>query len=225
MTDAPLDTLNRFETPEGVVLTMSVAGPVPRALAWLIDALFRYTIVIGLMMALGFLGYLGGGLSLLILFVVEWFYPVYFEVVHGATPGKKRLGLLVVHDDGTPLTWPSGMIRNLLRVVDFLPLMYGVGLITMLFSREFKRLGDLAAGTLVIHAPAGRQRLQVPEAAPLLPPLALTVDEQRAVLDFAERSNQLSSSRAEELAQHLVNDQKTHAAHQVIRYANGLMRL
>src|SRR5512143_1036292 len=152
-----LDTIHTFETPEGIELGLRVAGPLPRALAWVIDALIRYGGLFIVSIALSILGEFGFGLFLILLFLVEWFYPVLFEVSRGATPGKKMMGLAVVHDNGTPIGWPASMIRNLLRVIDFFPLMYGTGLLSMLINRQFKRLGDLAAGTLVVYREQARR--------------------------------------------------------------------
>ena len=95
---------------------------------------------------------LGQGLMLLGFFLLEWFYPVFFELRSGATPGKRAMGLRVVHDDGTPVGAVASVIRNLLRVADFLPLFYAAGLVSCLVDRDFRRLGDLAAGTLVVHS-------------------------------------------------------------------------
>ena len=75
---AHLDTLTHFETPEGVVLRMSVAGPVPRALAWLIDAVIRYTLLFIIAMITIWMGDFGTGLLLLSMFLLEWLYPVVF---------------------------------------------------------------------------------------------------------------------------------------------------
>ena len=96
--EAPLDTLRAVETPEGVTLTLRVAGPVARALAFGIDFMARiafYMLVGGMM---GSLGEAGSGLMMLVIFVCEWFYPVFFEVLWGGrTPGKMALSLAVVH--------------------------------------------------------------------------------------------------------------------------------
>jgi hypothetical protein len=96
--------------------------------------------------------------------------------------------------------WPAALARNLLRAIDFLPLFYGIGLVAMLMNRDFKRLGDLAAGTIVVYREAKPRGFHVPDGAPLAPPVALTLAEQRAILDFAERAPGLTPERAEELA-------------------------
>ena len=196
-----LDTARRIATPEGIELELRLAGPVPRAGAWALDFLLRLAILFLAGMILGALGGFGTGVFLLIWFFLEWLFPAWCEVNWGgATPGKKALGLAVLHDDGTPVRWPAALARNLLRAIDFLPLFYGIGLLTMVTNRDFKRLGDLAAGTIVVYREAKPRSFQVPERTPLAPAVALTLPEQRAILDFAERVPGLTAERAEELA-------------------------
>jgi uncharacterized RDD family membrane protein YckC len=220
-----LDTVHTFETPEGVELGLRVAGPLPRALAWTIDALIRYGALMVFSIALIPLGDgVGGGLFLIALFLVEWLYPVLFEVRRGATPGKKMMGLTVVHDNGTPIGWPASMIRNLLRVIDFFPLLYGAGLLSMLINRQFKRLGDLAAGTLVVYVEQARRSNPDIHAEPQPLPVPLAVEEQRALLDFAERSSSLAPARIEELAEIISNEKGPAAVNNVLGYAHWLAR-
>jgi hypothetical protein len=110
--------------------------------------------------------------------------------------------LAVLNDDGTPVRWPAALTRNLLRAVDFLPFLYGTGLVSMLANRDFKRLGDLAAGTVVVYqAEKAEANKNIPAAAAIAPPVPLTLEEQRAVLDLAERSTTLTQERVEELAE------------------------
>jgi len=196
-----LDTARRIATPEGIELALRLAGPVPRALAWALDFGLRLAVLLVLWMILGALGGFGTGVFLLAWFFLEWLFPAWCEVNWGgATPGKKALRLVVLHDDGTPVRWPAALARNLLRAIDFLPLFYCIGLAAMVMNREFKRLGDLAAGTIVVYAEAKPRGLAIPDAPPLAPPVALTLGEQRAILDYAERSSGLTEERAEELA-------------------------
>lgn len=196
-----LDTYRAVETPEGVELGLRVAGPGARALAWGLDALIRLGIYLAVSIPLATLGEAGIGLILLSVFLLEWFYPVYFEVLRGgATPGKRRLGLQVLHDDGTPVGWSASTIRNLVRFADFLPVAYAAGLVAMLVHRDFKRLGDLAAGTVVVHLdePFSSPRPEPGPAAP--PPAPLTLEEQRAVIEFAQRQKSWTPQRAAEVA-------------------------
>jgi len=199
-----IDTLAHVETPEGVELEFSPAGPVPRALAWLLDALIRYTAYVLVLWVMSLLGKAGMGVFLVFLFLLEWGYPVVFEVTNkGQTPGKRALGLKVVREDGTPVGWSASMVRSLLACVDFLPFGYGTGLIAMFTGARFQRLGDLAAGTLVVHvAPrsAPRREAQGPAEPPMPLPFPLTLVEQRAIMSFSERMPTFTRERAEELA-------------------------
>jgi uncharacterized RDD family membrane protein YckC len=198
-----IDTLRAVPTPEGIELTLKVAGPIARARAWAIDFFIRLVILIGFSTVAAALGRVGSGLTILFYFVLEWGYPVLFEVLSdGSTPGKKTCDLRVLHEDGTPVGWRASVARNLLRAVDFLPLFYGFGLIAMLTNRDFKRLGDMAAGTIVVHTEPKRARKPIPAADPTAPVVPLTLAEQRAVVDFAERRSTWSDERANELAAH-----------------------
>ena len=182
-----IDTLRTVQTPEGIDLHLPLAGLVPRSLAWLIDALIRLFIYTGLATVLLIFGDTGAGLYLLAAFVIEWFYPVLFEVLRdGQTPGKRSYGIKVLHDDGTPISWSASLIRNLLRVVDFLPIMYGFGIATMMLNRDFKRLGDLAAGTIVVYrdVPLPVPKLSISQAS--RPPYALNLEEQQAIMAVAD---------------------------------------
>src|SRR5687768_9095931 len=197
-----LDTTRRVATPEGIELTLRLAGPVPRAGAWAIDLLIRVLIVLAVSAIASLLGRAGWGLVLLTAFFVEWLLPAWLEVKWGGqTPGKRLLGIAVLNDDGTPVRWPGALTRNLLRAVDFLPFLYGIGLATMLLNRDFKRLGDLAAGTVVVYrGEKSTGARQIPKVTPVPPPVPLTLEDQRAVLELAERAQTLTAERFEELA-------------------------
>lgn len=202
LTRLPLDTSRPIATPEGIELKLRLAGPVPRALAWSIDLAVRGAILIAIGMIAGVLQKFGVAIMLLSAFFLEWLYPAWFEVAWGgATPGKRALGIMVLNDDGTPVRWPAALTRNLLRAVDFLPLLYFTGFAAMVMNRDFKRLGDLAANTLVVYRESRPQTMKIPDAEPIAPRVALSVAEQRAVLDFAERSPGLTPERAQELAE------------------------
>lgn len=222
-----LDTVREIETPEGVSLRLRAAGAFSRAQAWLLDLGLRaivYSTAVGIFAALG----RGGtGLALLLLFALTWGYNVVCEVwFHGQTLGKRALGLRVVSADGTPVTLLPSITRNLLRVVDGLPGIYGVGLVCGMIDPSARRVGDIVAGTLVVHAddlPAG-SKVPVAPAQPL--PLPLDQDEQAALIEFAERSPQLTVQRQEELADilyPLTGREGTAAVVQLTAYANGLL--
>jgi hypothetical protein len=141
------------------------------------------------------------GVFLIVWFALEWLYPMVFEVYFdGATPGKRYLGLVVLHSDGTPVQLRASLTRNLLRAVDFLPFLYGFGLLSMVSSRDFQRLGDLAAGTVVVYRETVFAYGAIPEAPPMPPLMPLTLAEQRVLIDLAARTPLLTAERAEELA-------------------------
>ncbi|UVJ43174.1 RDD family protein [Pseudomonas sp. LS1212] len=197
----PLDTRFQIETPEGIDLVLRPAGLVARALAFTLDLGIRGLLLGGLLLILSQFGQVGMGLGAILLFVLNWWYMVLFEVLNqGRSPGKQMMGLRVVQDDGTPVGWSSSLIRNLLRFVDMLPFGYCLGAISCLQHPAFKRMGDLAGGTLVIYRDPPLHRPVLPDVPALHPPFALTLTEQRAVLGFAERHGELSAERARELA-------------------------
>jgi uncharacterized RDD family membrane protein YckC len=196
-----LDTSRRIATPEGIELTLRLAGPVPRGLAWAIDLLLRGVLLAIIALTAAALRQFGTGIILLSAFLIEWLYPAWFEATWGSTPGKRAFGLIVLNDDGTPLRWSASLTRNLLRAVDFLPAMYFAGFVTMVMNRDFKRLGDFAANTLVVYREEKLDTLAIPVAEPQAPGFALSIAEQRAIIDFAARSTGLTPERAEELAQ------------------------
>lgn len=199
-----LDTYRKLETPESIDLDIHIAGPLVRSLAFLLDSLIRFAIQIAASTALLVLGDVGMAALLIFTFALEWFYPVLFEVLnHGQTPGKKSMGIAVVNDDNTPVGWSASIVRNFLRIVDFLPAGYITGLVAMTLNRDFKRVGDLAAGTVVIYREKRQPPPQLPDNRATPPPLALNLQEQRAVLGFAERHKSLTPERRAELANHL----------------------
>lgn len=194
--------MRTVETPEGVELTLRTAGPMARILAWILDQLLRSVVYTLAAIGLSFLGDLGTGLFLVVMFLLEWFYPVFFEVYRfGSTPGKTALGLTVVNDDGTPVTFAASFIRNLLRVADFLPFFYLFGLVSMVLTRDFKRLGDIVAGTVVVYKDRPVVPAKLIEAVPVPVPVPLDLAEQRAIIDFAERVPGWSRDRVFELAE------------------------
>ena len=220
----PLDTQHQVETPEGIDLPLRPAGLMVRALAFAIDLGLRGLIMGLLFIVLAMLGKLGAGLSSILLFVVSWWYMVLFEVLNqGRSPGKQWMGLRVVQDDGTPIGWSASLLRNLLRFIDLLPFGYFLGAISCLQHPNFKRLGDIAAGTLVIYRDRPLTRPELPEALPSRPPFALTLAEQRAILGFAERQGELSQARVHELASILAQPLQIPAP-RAVEALNGIAR-
>lgn len=198
-----LDTIQTIETPEGVEFEVHLAGPLPRMLAATLDLCIRGVIYVVMAIPLAFLGDVGMGLLLLAMFVLEWGYPIYFEMYQdGATPGKKVFDLQVVGADGTPINWHGSILRNLLRTADFLPAGYALGIIVMAATGRFQRLGDLAGDTVVCYrtTDALTNAGDLPEADPVTTAAQLTIEEQRAIVQFAERSKHWNYTRNAELA-------------------------
>lgn len=202
MSQSLLDTVYAIEIPGGIELDAQVVGPIPRIHAFVIDLFIRGLIILLLSIALMPFGLAGSGFILIFFFIIEWFYPVLFEVFRsGQTPGKKINKIAVVHDDLTPVTFGSSLLRNLLRVVDFLPFLYILGLVTMLLNGRFQRLGDLAAGTMVISVKEFEKPAIKESIEPLAPRMSLNREEQTVIIEFLHRSSRLSHSRKTELAE------------------------
>lgn len=145
-------------TPEGIVFSQSLASPVTRFLAWLIDFVCIVVIVSAVNSVLGMLQVLSldlaQALAILAFFVVTIGYSMVCEWYwRGQTVGKKLFRLRVVDAHGLRLQFAQIVIRNLLRAVDSLPFLYLVGGVACLLSRRSQRLGDLAANTIVIRSP------------------------------------------------------------------------
>ena len=148
-----------IETPEQIDISFQKAGIGSRFYAALIDTgLLALILFVGYYVNRNFITELGdtvgnwlGAIGGILVFALFWGYYMVFEVTsNGQTLGKRALGLRVIKDGGYPIGFSDSAIRNLVRVVDFLPFFYGAGLLTMLINGNWKRLGDLAAGTLVV---------------------------------------------------------------------------
>lgn len=199
-----LDTARHASTPEGADIALRVAGPLPRALAWLLDVTIRIASYLFLGFVLSLIGEIGMAAFTLVIFVGEWWYGVLFEVLgNGATPGKRVMGLRVVHADGTPVGWGASVIRNFMLAIDFFPPPFGAGLVSCLASRDFQRLGDRAAGTLVVHLERPRALSSDDDERVVAPPIALGPNEQLALSEFAARASSWTPARRAELADEL----------------------
>lgn len=228
MSDAPSTTFAQtvdVETPELVVLTYTVAGVGSRVAAALIDygiCLLGYaTVLIGLTSLGARTGFgdaarsaaWAGALLYLLLFAILWGYYVLFEgLADGQTPGKRLLRLRAVRDGGYSVTFGASAVRNLVRLLDMQPLFtYGVAIASVMLTKRGKRLGDLAAGTIVVReglaaraAPtATRGRAgQTPESA-VASVARLTNDEYAVLERFAERRADLTPDRRAALAEQI----------------------
>ena len=196
-----LDTVASSETPEGILLELRPAGLGARYYAFIVDWLIRLAAINAAAMVAPFMGGIGVALWLILIFALEWLYPVVFELsAAGATPGKRVFGLKVVMDNGLPITAAASMTRNLLRVADFLPFAFGFGVVSILTRSDSKRLGDLAAGTLVVHARRAVLRTVIEESTPVMPVRPLAPEDQAALVALAARAPVLTPARLDELA-------------------------
>jgi uncharacterized RDD family membrane protein YckC len=204
-----LDTLQSVELAEGVEIRLRMAGPMPRAGAYLIDFAIRTGVMFvgGIVLSVAGVaigGTVARGLMLLAWFLMDWLYPVFFEAgKRGATPGKRAVGLRVVQATGSPITLGQAVIRNFLRFIDSMPLFtYAFGMTSCLATKRFQRLGDLAAGTVVIYDRIQSMPITAapPPIAPVPLPVGLTADETRALALFRERAGLWSEGRRVEIA-------------------------
>ena len=141
-------------TPEHVPIRLFAAGLGSRFLAVAFDTLVVYSLATGasLLLSLALPFGFTSGLTITSTFLLKWGYDVWFEVRRqGRTPGKALLGLRVVDRRGLPITFQQSFVRNVTRMLDFVPFFYGVGGVTALLHPHGRRLGDVLADTLVIH--------------------------------------------------------------------------
>jgi uncharacterized RDD family membrane protein YckC len=202
------------ETPDHVVLRYDLAGGGNRGFAAVVDFAAATLLVIG-MVALG--AVLSAvvparvlfplqGLFVMITLLVGWSYFVLLEWLwEGRTLGKRMFGLRVISADGSPASFTAVLIRNLLRVVDFLPVFYGVGLLAVVLSSRSQRLGDLAAGTFVVRAPRPRidllsLRTIASSEGPAVTVRGMPGELQRLVREFVARERALPDAQRRRIA-------------------------
>jgi uncharacterized RDD family membrane protein YckC len=156
-----------IDTPEQVHLEFALAGVGSRFMAILLDSIIQTLLYLAVfwgtvLIASGPLGRLterwAVALAIFAGFVIYWGYYALFESFwKGQTPGKKWAGIRVIKDSGRPITPFEAAARNLIRLVDFMPSFYAVGLVTMLLNQKHRRVGDYVAGTLVVHETSDRE--------------------------------------------------------------------
>lgn len=153
----------RIATPEGVDVELTLAGIGSRFIAALLDLLIQGSILLAAAFALGVIGDDDGGVGVavysMVFFLVFFAYDVLFEVrSRGRTPGKRWTGLRVVRSGGRPITFVPSCVRNVMRIVDILPAFYAIGMLSIFVTARNQRLGDLAAGTLIVRERPGDLR-------------------------------------------------------------------
>ncbi len=215
-------------TPESVAFSYQLAGLGSRFLAVLIDQILQIAVFLALFLGLAFgvsrvppsathaaasagtsaedkfAVALLVAIGIFIVFAIFFGYFIIFEALwNGQTPGKKALGIRVVRDGGYPVDFGSAMVRNIIRIGEFLLGYYVLSAISALISSENKRLGDFAAGTIVVRdermelAP----KLRVTRDEPVYASTAYLSGEERAlVARFIERRGALDERRRAEIA-------------------------
>jgi uncharacterized RDD family membrane protein YckC len=212
----PLDCAVRLVTPERIVLVYPLAGPFRRFMAYLIDQFLIVFLVLGafllsLILALGSVAFLGP--ALIAYFLLSWGYGAFCEgVFNGQTLGKHWLRVRVLSERGVPISGAQAILRNLVGTVDgLLPFFYLIGLTSMLVSRKFQRMGDLAAGTMVVieerRSSRGITRIDDPDIDALLPwlPERIAVGSHlaRVLSDYVEVRRRFGPLRRAEMAEPL----------------------
>lgn len=212
-----------IETPEQIELAYDVAGIGSRLLAAIVDstliALAETALFFTLAQVAGItdaaesvVTAIGAALG----FAILWGYYIAFELTwNGQSPGKRLIGLRVVSEGGRPITVTGSIIRNLIRIVDFLPFLYGIGVIAMFIDGRARRLGDLAASTLVLRERAdvtleslvnSVERDLPPssgDTTDLIDVSALTPNDYALLHDFLDQRRNLAPLVRRRLAAHL----------------------
>lgn len=203
-------------------MALPVAGIGFRSIAYLVDVLllfffwvaayFAFSLVVSDFLG-SFLSLSGAGKTLAVLgaFATQWLFWTCCEVFwRGQTPGKRLVRIRVVSDDGSAVSVLQSAVRNLSRIVDFLPIFYAFGLLTMLISRQNRRLGDLLAGTMLVRedridlakyepAPLAISEIRVPVGAPPLAP-----SDVELILSYLQRARDLGGVPRIKLAAALI---------------------
>src|SRR5580692_3591312 len=157
----------KIDTPEQIALELPIAGIGSRFLAMAVDTLIQaalylivaliaiFSLPLGSSVFTFLPKLLGPAMAVFVGFAIYWGYFAIFEILwKGQTPGKKFTGIRVIKESGRPINAFEAVGRNMMRAVDGLPLIYGVGLVCMMCNRQSRRLGDFVAGTVVVHEKA-----------------------------------------------------------------------
>jgi len=212
------------ETPDHVVLRYTLAGVGNRGFAAVVDFLVALLITAGLEVGYAQIGAPGeavlSGVIRLLLFVLGWSYFILLEWLwNGQTVGKRAFGLRVINEDGSPAGFVAVFVRNLVRMIDFLPALYGLGLLSIVFTSRSQRLGDLAAGTFVVRAPKPQldwlalRTVTRPDApAATAGVRGLSGEAQRIVREFVAREGKLSAGDRARLATEIASRIRPHTS-------------
>ncbi len=164
-----LDTSIEIITPENIAFSYLLAGPFRRLSAFVVDCACIVGIIVAAWILMPFIAYFCGGTPagiyvggmLVFTFALSWFYGAFFETVwNGRTPGKRMTGLRVLTVEGQPISAFQAFLRNVLRLADLQPGLFGlVGVVSCTSNDRFQRLGDIAAGTMVVVEDRAHTRL------------------------------------------------------------------
>lgn len=218
----PSDTSIEIVTPENIAFAYRVAGPFRRLPAFLIDVVIQITVgvagVFALSIALAILGLdstWAFGVFLIVWAAMAWFFTGVCEAIwNGQTPGKRMMQIRVVTVEGQPINAVQAILRCLLRAIDMQPFgLYLVGLLTASLNDRFQRLGDMAAGTIVVieesQSVYGRGVVQFmePEVRRMAERIPANYQASpslaRALAAFAQRRRAFAWGRRQEIARHL----------------------
>jgi uncharacterized RDD family membrane protein YckC len=204
----------RIATPEGVDVELTLAGIGSRFIAAFLDLMVQGSVLFAAGLLLGVIGGDGEGWSVaafsIVVFLIFFAYDVLFEVrSRGRTLGKRWTGLRVVRTGGRPVTFIPSCVRNVMRVVDVLPAMYAIGMLSIFVTKQNQRLGDLAAGTLIVRERPGGIRKPA-MAASFARPVAdgwdvssVSAQDIGTVRQFLARRESLAKPARAELASEL----------------------
>ncbi|MDR1901985.1 MAG: RDD family protein [Treponema sp.] len=202
------DSTLSVQTPEGIEFVLHPAGVAIRACAYGIDCTVQWIIIMFVSIITDTLDTMSGKwFLLLVIFLVNWFYFVIWELLSGGQSlGKRIMGIRVVRGDGSPINAGASFLRNLLRFADTFMSLNLIALISMAVSRGFRRLGDWAADTVVVYTASSRapvKKLLMPWLSGIgiaSPSRPLSYEEKQAVLMFARRYPLLGKARGDEIA-------------------------
>jgi uncharacterized RDD family membrane protein YckC len=206
--NALYDSSLKALTPEGVEFVLFPAGLPVRTLAYSIDKIIQWLIILAVSITISILEHgMGIWLGMILNFLVEWFYHVICELsFRGQSLGKRITGIRVVKSDGSPVDPASSFLRNLLRFADTFFSFFQIAFITIAVSRGFRRIGDWAGGTLVVYSSMAKSNSVgalsriLEKYEPVIPPRPLSGEEKQAILNFARRYPLLGEARANEIA-------------------------
>jgi uncharacterized RDD family membrane protein YckC len=202
---------DRTVTPEAVTIAVDVAGLGSRMIAWLIDSLIQLAVVLPIVLGVGAGNLEGPELVVvsLVIFLIAWaYYPIFEVLWQGRTPGKRAQRIRVIRTDGQPAGGAAILVRNLIRILDVMLLPF-LAVISMLVTSRAQRLGDLAAGTMVVREPRFTEpepvRLPIRADLPVVDATGLSEREYDVIRSFLARRSSLDPAARWRLAAQLAS--------------------